>query len=272
MEAREQIDQELYDIIAEILAKVNKKARERELGKTEQQGSSNTVQEEKQSSVSSEGMSRVSQMNSKQNTLNELLTPKQFTLKDLVTAKKNLNSIREKLQDNPRKYRKQLERIDKTEQKLDNSIRKAERREIILALNTLHNDPKRYVMKLIDSKNKIDALKNKLAENPRRYKTELEIVTSFENRLTKNIDKAQSKLLDKAIFYVSRNPEKYREEISRYSQMEAKLKQGLKKHDKEAEKTVVSEKTLINTKAPVNQNPKEKTQQRSKSKQLELSR
>lgn len=227
MNTKEQVEQDLYDILAEIL---NRMQRQKNLKLIKKQ------QNIKESSPSEGTTKRSSYM--------QLLTTKKNTLNKLLITKQNLNSIKEKLQKDPQRYRKELNRIEKVEQKLDNGVRKEERKTIILALNTLKNNPKRYILKLIDSRIRIENLKKKLKENPLKYEAEMRKLIQLEKKLNQSIENAKSKMLNKVVFYGAKHPEKFRKEINRYNQMEKKLKEYLLKPEnkRDVNKNKVTEK------------------------------
>jgi hypothetical protein len=195
MDSRDHINQSLYEILEEILAKA-KRAQKLNL--------------------TSPGKSSLEEANS-----NEKL------LKNLLKAKENLADLKQKLMQNPKKNKKELERLQRIESKLEVSIRKTERREIARALTALKKDPKRTVLRLVETKDKLMMLKTKLKENPQRYKIELQRMEKLEQRLNQKIENARLKTLRRAIMYIEKNPKRYKEELQRLNELEARLKQEL---------------------------------------------
>ncbi|QXJ40708.1 hypothetical protein BV455_04085 (plasmid) [Parageobacillus caldoxylosilyticus] len=195
MDSRDHINQSLYEILEEILAKAK---RAQKLNPT------------------SPGKSSLEETNSNEK-----------SLKNLLKAKENLADLKQKLMQNPKKNKKELERLQRIESKLEVSIRKAERREIARALTALKKDPKRTVLRLVETKDKLMMLKTKLKENPRRYKTELQRMEKLEQRLNQKIENARLKTLRRAIMYIEKNPKRYKEELQRFNELESRLKQEL---------------------------------------------
>ncbi|MED0649898.1 hypothetical protein P9246_10855 [Aeribacillus pallidus] len=224
MSTSSSVNQDLYDIIEEILAK------------------------SKRSLIysNSNHLTTESATERKENVNNR-------SLKDLLKAKENLNTIKEKLSNDPIKYRKELDRISRIESKLEVSIEKAEKREILVALQALKKDPKRNLLKLLESKNKLDQLKSKLEENPRKYRVQLKRIEILENKFNQMIDSAKRHSIRRAIMYIQKNPKRFREELNRFNEIEEKLKKGLeniqdkenaREKNKDKEKAKTKEKDL----------------------------
>jgi hypothetical protein len=214
MDSRDHINQSLYEILEEILAKA-KRAQKLNPTSPEKSSSEETNSNEK-------------------------------SLKNLLKAKENLADLKQKLMQNPKKNKKELERLQRIESKLEVSIHKAERREIARALTALKKDPKRTVLRLVETKDKLMMLKTKLKENPRRYKTELQRMEKLEQRLNQKIENARLKTLRRAIMYIEKNPKRYKEELQRFNELEARLKQELEeKRTQEKAKTKEKDLELI---------------------------
>lgn len=172
------------------------------------------------------------------------------SLKSLLAARHNLESLKDRLNKNPEKNKSEIEKLNKVEVKLNSSINKAQKKEITLAIENLKREPRRYVLKLADTKSKIELLKSKLENNPRLYRIHIEKLEKIENMIDKRIDSSQTKTLRSAINNIQKNPEKYRQEIDRYDEMEKTLNKGLNQtnqnslqKDKQNEKTQKQEKT-----------------------------
>lgn len=214
MDSRDHINQSLYEILEEILAKA-KRAQKLNPPSPEKSELEETKSNEK-------------------------------SLKTLLKAKENLNDLKQKLMENPKKNKKELERLQRIESKLEVSIRKTERREIARALTALKKDPKRTVFRLVEAKDRLMILKTKLQENPRRYKAELQRMEKLEQRLNQKIENARLKTLRRAIMYIEKNPKRYKEELQRFSELEARLKQELEeKRTQEKAKTKEKDLELI---------------------------
>lgn len=214
MDSRDHINQSLYEILEEILAK-SKRAQKLNPPSPEKSELEETKSNEK-------------------------------SLKTLLKAKENLNDLKQKLMENPKKNKKELERLQRIESKLEASIRKAERREIARALTSLKKDPKRTVFRLVEAKDRLMILKTKLQENPRRYKAELQRMEKLEQRLNQKIENARLKTLRRAITYIEKNPKRYKEELQRFNELEARLKQELEeKRTQEKAKTKEKDLELI---------------------------
>ena len=123
MDSRDHINQSLYEILEEILAK-SKRAQKLNPPSPEKSELEETKSNEK-------------------------------SLKTLLKAKENLNDLKQKPMENPKKNKKELERLQRIESKLEASIRKAERREIARALTSLKKDPKRTVFRLVEAKDRL---------------------------------------------------------------------------------------------------------------------
>lgn len=214
MDSRDHINQSLYEILEEILEKA-KRSRKLNPPSPEKSELEETKSNEK-------------------------------SLKTLLKAKENLNDLKQKLMENPKKNKKELERLQRIESKLEASIRKAERREIARALTSLKKDPKRTVFRLVEAKDRLMILKTKLQENPRRYKAELQRMEKLEQRLNQKIENARLKTLRRAIMYIEKNPKRYKEELQRFNELEARLKQELEeKRTQEKAKTKEKDLELI---------------------------
>ncbi|ABO68808.1 hypothetical protein [Geobacillus thermodenitrificans] len=214
MDSRDHINQSLYEILEEILEKA-KRSRKLNPPSPEKSELEETKSNEK-------------------------------SLKTLLKAKENLNDLKQKLMENPKKNKKELERLQRIESKLEVSIRKAERREITRALTSLKKDPKRTVFRLVEAKDRLMILKTKLQENPRRYKAELQRMEKLEQRLNQKIENARLKTLRRAIMYIEKNPKRYKEELQRFNELEARLKQELEeKRTQEKSKTKEKDLELI---------------------------
>ena len=214
MDSRDHINQSLYEILEEILEKA-KRSRKLNPPSPEKSELEETKSNEK-------------------------------SLKTLLKAKENLNDLKQKLMENPKKNKKELERLQRIESKLEASIRKAERREIARALTSLKKDPKRTVFRLVEAKDRLMILKTKLQENPRRYKAELQRMEKLEQRLNQKIENARLKTLRRAITYIEKNPKRYKEELQRFNELEARLKQELEeKRTQEKAKTKEKDLELI---------------------------
>ena len=79
-----------------------------------------------------------------------------FPLKTLVAAKHNLNSLKEKLNKDPDNNKEELKKLYLVEVKLNSSISKTKEKEILLAMDYLKLEPRRYVLHLAETKSKID--------------------------------------------------------------------------------------------------------------------
>jgi hypothetical protein len=214
MDSRDHINQSLYEILEEILEKA-KRSRKLNPPSPEKSELEETKSNEK-------------------------------SLKTLLKAKENLNDLKQKLMENPKKNKKELERLQRIESKLEVSIRKAERREITRALTSLKKDPKRTVFRLVEAKDRLMILKTKLQENPRQYKAELQRMEKLEQRLNQKIENARLKTLRRAIMYIEKNPKRYKEELQRFNELEARLKQELEeKRTQEKSKTKEKDLELI---------------------------
>lgn len=172
------------------------------------------------------------------------------SLKGLVAAKHNLNLLKEKLSKDPDKNNEEIKKLNHVEAKLNRSISKARKKEIILAIDHLKREPRRYVFHLAETKNKIDLLKTKLENNPLLYNNHLEKLEKLEKLFAKKIDIPQMETLKAVINHIQRNPEKYQKEIDHYKEMEKTLNKGLNKvnqndlqKEKDTEKSQKQERT-----------------------------
>ncbi|WP_068505942.1 hypothetical protein [Paenibacillus kribbensis] len=158
---------------------------------------------------------------------NEIEKDNPNSLKSLLAARHNLDGLRNRLSKDPEKNKHELEKLDKLEGKLNTSINKAQKKEITIAIDTLKREPRRYVLKLAETMTKIEALKSKLEKNPRFYKVHIEKLEKFQKIIENRIESSQVKTLRSAINSVQKNPQKYREMIDRYDEMERTLNKGL---------------------------------------------
>lgn len=149
------------------------------------------------------------------------------SLKSLVAAKHNLILLKEKLNKDPDKNKEEIKKLNLVEKKLNSSISKAREKEILLAIDHLKRDPRRYVFHLAETKNKIDLLKTKLESNPLLYNKHFEKLEKIEKLFAKKIDIPQMKSLKEVINHIQKNPEKYWKDMNHHKEMERTLNKGL---------------------------------------------
>lgn len=180
MDARDHANQQLYEILEDLLTKANKKKRTQSIESLERTSHRKPAIELNEFSL---GKNPTKETIVPSNETVEVKDhPKMRSLKELLTVKENLVNMKTKLEENPRSYKQEITRLNRLEEKLNANIRKTERREITYALDFFKKDPKRIVLQLVETKNKIEQLKRKLEENPRKYKHEVERVNHFEQR------------------------------------------------------------------------------------------
>lgn len=222
MDARDHLNNQVIEIIEELVNK-QKKRQVRSRQQPENQTSQPSM-ENKVVSIRPDQDNRINTVNQSENTI---LKDETQSLKSLLAARHNLDSLKARLNKDPEKNKSELEKLNKVEVRLNSSILKTQKREITLAIDTLKREPRRFILKLADTKSKIELLKSKLENNPRLYKAHYEKLEKFEKLIDKKIDNTQTKTLRSAIKSIQKNPDKYRQEIDRYDEMEKTLKQGL---------------------------------------------
>lgn len=172
------------------------------------------------------------------------------SLKSFVAAKHNLNLLKEKLSKDSDKNNEEIKKLNHVDAKLNRSISKAREKEIILAIDHLKREPRRYVFHLAETKNKIDLLKSKLENNPLLYNKHFEKLEKIEKLFAEKIDIPQLQTLKEVINHIQKNPEKYHKEMDYYKEMERTLNKGLNQvnqndlpKEKDAEKSQKQERT-----------------------------
>ncbi|MEC0238190.1 hypothetical protein P4H71_28150 [Paenibacillus kribbensis] len=217
MDSRDHINNQVIEIIEELAAKRKNSSLQTASNNVE-------IQDQKVIPIRS-GQDIQHTQNSTKSTAIEKENPN--SLKSLLAARHNLEGLRNRLSKDPEKNKAELDKLNKLEGKLNTSINKAQKKEITLAIDTLKREPKRYVLKLAETKTKIEELKSKLEKNPRLYKVQIEKLENFEKMINNRIESSQVKTLRSAINNVQKNPQKYRAMIDRYDQMECTLNKGL---------------------------------------------
>lgn len=177
-----------------------------------------------------------------------------LSYKDLSNTKEKLNALKDDLKKNPRKYQSELAKIQKVENKIDHAMERRKDKDINKAVTALQKNPRRYVLKVAETKIKLETLKNELEKNPRRHKTALEKVNKLNGRIDNKIDHMKTRQINKAIYVIRKNPQKYEKEYNKFKEIENKLnKQSAK------------------TKSTENKKTKQKEPAKPKEKELELS-
>lgn len=154
--------------------------------------------------------------------------PLNRNLKQLLAAKENLYIVRDKMSQDPEKYRDELAKLGKMESKLNVSITNAIQKEGTLAIATLKQNPERFVLLMADTKSKISDLRSQFEQEPRKYKEQLDKLDLIENKFEQKIDRYQSENLRSAMAYIQRNPEKFAERLNRFNEMQNILQNVLK--------------------------------------------
>lgn len=255
MDARDHLNNQVIEIIEELA----NRAKSRALRNQQLKENKNTFSADNKVvpiRPDQEGKARGQDQN------NEPVKTDPNSLKSLLAARHNLYTLRERLNKDPEKNKAEIEKLNKVELKLNGSINKAQKKEITLAIENLKREPRRYVLKLADTKSKIELLKMKLESNPRLYRMHIEKLEKLEKAIDKKIDLSQVKTLRSALNSIQKNPEKYRKEIDRYDEMEKTLNKGLNQNN---------QKDLQKEKQNEKQNEKTQKQERTRN-DLELSR
>jgi hypothetical protein len=154
--------------------------------------------------------------------------PLNRNLKQLLAAKENLYIVRDKMSQDPEKYRDELAKLGKMESKLNVSITNAIQKEGTLAMATLKQNPERFVLLMADTKSKISDLRSQFEQEPRKYKEQLDKLDLIEKKFEQKIDRYQSENLRSAMSYIQRNPEKFAERLNRFNEMQNIVQNVLK--------------------------------------------
>ncbi|RLL43768.1 hypothetical protein D8M04_12690 [Oceanobacillus piezotolerans] len=156
-----------------------------------------------------------------------------LSLKKLISTKDKLNELKQELNQNPIKYKTEIEKIHRVERKIDNALNKRKEKDLLKSIDVLKKNPSYYVLKVVETKNKIDALRVHLEHSPKGNISALDQVNRLEYKLNQKIGKIKTEQINKAIYAIQRNPKKLEQELKKFQDMERKLN---KQHDKENEK------------------------------------
>lgn len=108
---------------------------------------------------------------------------------------------------------KELKKLNLIEDKLNSSISKTMKKEILLANDYLKRKPRRYVLHLAETKSKIDSLKTKLDNSSLLYKKYSEEVDKIEKLFAKKIDIPQNHIQTQKEKVKDRSPERDKNEL-----------------------------------------------------------
>ncbi|WP_404456839.1 hypothetical protein LG329_19570 (plasmid) [Virgibacillus necropolis] len=236
------VSQELYDILESLFDKANKLSKsrlnkEKNLEQAEQKNDNNKTDTKERSKEKEQKVS-----------LSEL------SFKELSSAKSKLNDLRSEINQNPRKYKQELLKLDKAENKIDSALDKRKQKDLNKAITTLKKNPRRYVLKVVETKNKLDTLRIHLEKHPRQNKSELSRINQLEGKLNSKIENMKSKQLNKAIYVIQKNPKRYGKELGKFQDIEKKLNSQKAKNEKD-----IKEKQNVKTKEKSKENSLELT-------------
>ncbi|UOR14095.1 hypothetical protein [Halobacillus amylolyticus] len=227
MDAKDHVNQQLYEILEELFDKARNMSPSRH-SKPEMSLDQNH-----------DSGKRISSIDKDTPTKNQKANLSNLSFKELSTAKEKLNDLKNELNQNPRKYKTELAKINGAENKITNAMEKRKNKDLNKAIDVLKKNPRRYVLKVVETKNKLDTLRIHLEKNPRRHKSALDKVNKLESKLNQKIDKMKTQQIRKAIYVIQRNPQKYGQELKKFQDIEKKLnnKSDLeKKHEKDTGK------------------------------------
>jgi len=223
LDHKDQVTQELYEIFGELISK------------TKEYASTTKTQSENLHSPQKEASSK----ERNHITANDSSERIRFSLsripqKDLMDTRYKLQEIKQELSQNPGRYKKEIIKINKIQKKMDQAIQKQKERELNKYLNTLKRNPRFYVLRVIETKGKLDTLKVHLEKNPQNNKEKLEKVYKLEAKLNTKIEKMKMSQLNKALHTFSINPGKFNKELDKYKEIQRKLlseKENIQEHN-----------------------------------------
>jgi len=250
LDSKDQVTQELYEILEDLFEKARSKQPE---------------EKQKKDKVNRNDKS-YKRMNidttEKHNDKERKVSLSQLSYKELSETKTKLDELKDELKQNPRKYSKELKKIDTVENKMNNSMKRRKQKDINKSIQTLNKNPRHYILKVVETKGKLDALRVNLEKNPRENKNALDKINKLEQKLDVKIETLKSAQINKAIYVIQKNPKKYNQELTKYKDIQRKL---INQKEKNKEKNLDKTKEKSNDKivsTEVNK-PKEKAPEHS---------
>jgi len=76
---------------------------------------------------------------------------------------------------------------------------------------------------VVETKGKLAALRVNLEKNPRENKNALDKINKLEQKLDVKIENLKSAQINKAIYVIQKNPNKYNQELTKYKEIQRKL-------------------------------------------------
>lgn len=211
LDSKDQVTQELYEILEDLFEKARSKQPE---------------EKQKKDKVNRNDKS-YKRMNidttEKHNDKERKVSLSQLSYKELSETKTKLNELKDELKQNPRKYSKELKKIDTVENKMDIAMKRRKQKDINKSIQTLNKNPRHYILKVVETKGKLAALRVNLEKNPRENKNALDKINKLEQKLDVKIENLKSAQINKAIYVIQKNPKKYNQELNKYKEIQRKL-------------------------------------------------
>jgi len=255
MDVKDQVTQELYEILEDIFNKARNTQQEKS-----QPNNQNNKQFERNDKKENTRMN-MDKTNAKESK-DKKIPLSRLSHKELSETKNKLKDLKEELKDNPSKYNKQLQQIYLAENKIDNAMKKRKEKDINKSVQTLNKNPRHYVLKVVETKGRLHTLRAHLENNPRKNKNALDKINKLEKKLDGNIENMKTSQINKAIYVVQKNPKKYNQELNKYKDIQKKLN-----HQKENDKV----NNLDKNKEKSNEKNRSKEENKSKEKTPQLS-
>lgn len=226
----QQITDELYEIIDELIEKSRRNQPEPSQSKEKNDEQDNSRSEKPQSDNTK----------SQQSKEDKTIKLSNLSYKELASTKKDLNNLKEQLVNikNPRQFKNQLSKINKLENKIDHALEKRPEKDIQKSIHSLQKNPRYYVLQVINTKEKLEKIKFNLEKNPRQNQKQLEKINHIEKRLDQKINRMKSNQLNITIHLIQKNPKKYKQELTKFKIIDRKLEkqQKLKAQEKNIQK------------------------------------
>jgi len=240
MDGKDQVTDDLYQILEDLFEKTKQMRHPDKKTRINQPLEENKLQEK--TSTNEKDNIRTGNHDSEKRQNNERRIPlSQLSYKELADTKNKLNELKKNLNESPRKYSKELQKIETVNNKLNNAMDKRKQKDINNNINNLNQklnrNPRSYVLRVIETKGKLDSLRVNLEKNPRENKPALDKLNKLEKKMDSKIEKMRSSQINRAIYAVHKNPKKYSQELNKYKDIKMKLDKE-RSHTRETSKEI----------------------------------
>lgn len=278
MDSKDQVRDELYELIAEFFKKVQLLTeRANQQTKSNEKQNQQTIQDEvaqkreekelqsqeispkneKISPTDNEKNNGLNISNENESKLSKVGLLSKVPYKELAATNDKLKEFKQELSKDKGKYEKEIIKIEKLQKKIEHTMKKQQINEVNKNINKLKHNSRFYVLRVIETKGKLDTLKVSLENNPRANHSQLDKLSKLEAKLQSKIDRMKTHQINKTITMARLNPRKFNAELNKYRDIERKLEsqknklenQNDKSHTQNKEKTAAKEKSQSKDKA-----------------------